>query len=101
MPFEPGEKLTEIGYVLFRGREAGGALEKHAASAEGFSRRAGRQPGFVDDGRWLEGATIIAFGSVQLGSHTPVGRARGGVRDELPGFDGELKIGRSLGAPAL
>ena len=57
-----------------------------------------RQP-FFDDRSGAKRTEPVALARGQRSPHAPIGRARAGVGNQLPGLERELKIRRRISAP--
>ncbi len=92
------EETAQVGDVFFRRAETLRALEEHQARTE----RPGHVKGFVPRPANCrvepEVTAVLAITGAE--TRTLVGRAGRAMGDDLPGLDGELKVGRRGGAPA-
>ncbi len=96
--FRALEELPEPGDVLVVGAKTRRTLEEH----EKHAKRLGDRERFVPrpaDGR-VEAEVTAVFPVARVDPCPPVGRARGGMGEDLPRFHGELEAGRGGVAPA-
>ncbi len=98
-PIDIAEEGSHSVDVLVGRPKRRGALEQHSGRAKDQRARHGAVPGAQDDRGRLKPADGPSVLWRQWGSKPPIRRARGVVRDQLPGLERELEVVGGLGAP--
>ena len=101
MSFNRVEETSHLINVGWRADETGGTLEQNISRGKRFGAGPGSFPCPQDRWAYLKRPALFQLRGREFGLQPAEGGAFGRVCDQLPRLQGEFKIGRHQGAPAL
>lgn len=98
---DTAEEVLQVGNVFFRLLEARGTLKQDGARAQSYRTRERCFPGLLNNRCKPKVPGFLPLKGSELFLQSPVGRTSGIVRDQLPGLQHKLKVGRGGRTPAF